>query len=184
MADLATAEELREFLQQTEDELPDSRAELILVGVEGLIRDYTGRSFAETDGGAELVDGSGTIVMILPGTPVSAVESIVEDPDGAAVELVAGTDFEWSADGILRRLDGGRWFRRFRYYEVTYTRGYDAVPAAVKLVTLRVAARAVVNPEGLTQESAAGWSGGYGFDEARFAALAPPDRRELEPYRL
>lgn len=183
MAGLATAAELREFLRQTEEELPEGRADLILEGVSGLIRDYTGRTFEAAGDATERVDGSGTIVLLLPSTPVADVSAVVEDPDGDALELAAG-DFEWSADGILRRLDGGRWLRRFRYYEVTYDSGYDTVPDTVKLVTLRVAARAIVNPEGLTQESAGGYAAGYGFDESRFAALAPADRRELEDYRL
>lgn len=182
MARLATAAELRSFLDQTADELPDPRAELLLDLVSGSVEAYAteiaGRRFTVTDDETIRVDGSGTSILLLPGLPVTDVAAVIQDPDDTNETLAVG-DWEWSPDGILRRLNG-RWVRRFRYYAVTYSHGYDTVPDGVKLVVLRVAARATVNPEGLTQESAGGWAGGYGVDDSRFAGLTAIDLRELD----
>lgn len=175
MAALASVAELRDFLQIPE--LPEAPAELALNGVSALVRGACHRAFATTEDEVIYLAGSGSYSMLLPKLPVAAVSEIIEAPGDAVYEreLVEGINFEWDEDGLLRRLDGGRWIGRLRYYKITHSHGDAAVPDDVKMLVLRVCARAVVNPEGLTQEAAAGYSAAFGFDETRLAALSQPD---------
>lgn len=191
---LASPEDLREFLELPAGEgaLTSSRATLLLGQVSGLVLSYCHRDRFTVDPAgsgddgtiSELVDGTGSRDLLVARTPLLEVVSVVEDPRGAATELLEGTGFEWSAHGILERIDGSLWRRRFRWYEVLYRAGFEAVPPAVELVVLRVAARAVTNPEGLATESGGGYVSGFAFDETRLPTLAPADRRDLDPYRL
>jgi hypothetical protein len=74
---------------------------------------------------------------------------------------------------------------RRRWYVVVYARGV-AFPrlANVRNVILRVGARAVENPEGLTQENEVNYSNAYGFDDTRLPTLTDADRARFYPYRL
>lgn len=174
MASLATVAELRTFLRMPE--LPEAPAQQALDGVSALVRAACGREFAATVDEVAYLDGSGTYSLLLPRLPVSAVTEILENPGDATYELalVAGTNYEWNADGMLRRIDGSPFIRRLRFYKVTYSHG-TAVPDDVKMLVLRVCARAAVNPEGLAQENAAGYGSTFGFDSTRLAVLSPPD---------
>lgn len=181
---LATADELRTFLKLPG--LTTAQAELALGAVSARVLGYTRRAWQAVDGDAIRVAGTGAPFLLLPKLPVRDLVSLVEDPDGEAVSLdVAGADrlVEWDEDGIVRRIDGGIFARRLRYYAVTYNHG-EAAPADVKLVVLRVCARAVINPEGITQESVSGYGASFGFDTTRLAVLSDADRRELADYRV
>lgn len=175
MHNLASAVELRLFLELDETELPDDRAELILSVVSGLVRDEAHQLFDQVETDEVVLDGTGTDVILLPQLPVADVASVEEN--GTA--LVDGTDYDWSTNGVLRRLNGS-WVRRARYYTVVYSHGYANPPDGLKGIVLRVAARVVDNPEGLVQEAIGGYSAGYRFDPA---ALNDADKRALDPYR-
>lgn len=184
MAPLATAEELRTFLKLPG--LTDAQADLALGAVSARVRGYTRRSWEAVDGDEIRLAGTGAPLLLLPRLPVRALTSLVEDPDGGAVALaVTGADrlVEWDEDGIVRRIDGGIFPRRLRFYAVTYNHG-EAPPEDVKLVVLRICARAVINPEGLTQENVSGYGSTFGFDTTRLAVLAPADKSELAEYRV
>lgn len=182
---LAEPAELRRWLELDDtdvDALSEERATLLLEGASSSVLAFCKRStFAEVE--AEVVlDGNGAFELLLPGAPVVALAAVTEDPAGEALDLL--DDVEWSADGILRRLSGGRFARRFRWYGVTFTHGYPAIPEAVRNVVLRVAARAVGNPEGLATEGVGGYNAGFAFDDTRLPTLSAPDRRELGPFAL
>lgn len=178
MPALATPDELRDFLQVPE--LPAAAAQLALDGVSELVCAACHRDFAATVGDVFYLDGSGSSSLLLPKLPIIDVTEVLEAPGDAAYErtLVAGTNFEWNEDGLVRRIDGLPWIRRLRFYKFTVDHG-TAVPDDVKLLILRVCARAVVNPEGLTQEAAAGYSSAFGFDPTRLASLSEPDLAAL-----
>lgn len=74
-----------------------------------------------------VLDGNGRESILLPAAPVTAVSAVALD--GTA--LVEGTDFQWSADGYLRRL-GGLWPGRLRCLEVTYSHGYAEIPEDIQ----------------------------------------------------
>lgn len=183
MAPLATAAELRTYLKLAEARLADDRAELILEGVSDAVRKYTRRTFDLAEDDALRVAGTGTPVLLLPELPV-AVTAVVEDPDGVGTALDgpdgASPAWEWDPAGILWRTDGGVWAARARWYLVTYDHGAATVPAGVKLVVLRAAARAVGNPDDRGQETMAGYAATYnGAGE-----LTEADRAALDDYSL
>lgn len=175
MATLATAAELRLFLEVDVGDLPDDRANLILSVVSGGVRDEAHQLFDQVETDEIELDGSGTRVLLLPQLPVTDVATVLED--GTA--LTEGTDYDWSTSGVLTRLNG-QWTARARRYTVTYSHGYATPPDGLKGIVLRVAARVVDNPEGLVQEAIGGYSAGYRFDPA---ALNDADKRALDPYR-
>lgn len=187
MVSLVTAGELRTYLQLDPDdvtELPAAVADQAIAGVSGLVLTYCRRAtFAVVEVTARL-NGNGAREILLPGAPVTEVASVVEDPAGSATGLTVGSDVDWSEDGILERV-GGRFARRRRWYEVTFSHGYaDGTPDDVKLVVNRVATRAITNPEGLATEGVGGYNAGFAFDETRLPTLSRPDRRDLDEYRL
>ena len=194
MEQLASAEQLRTWLQldgSDETSLPTNVADQALAGVSALVLRHCLRAsigtFRATEETVRLT-GSGGGEMLLPGAPVLAVAELVEDPDGAATALVAGTDFDWDEHGIVERR-GGVFVRRRRWYRVRFTHGFvldegEMAPPDVVTVVLRVAARAISNPEGLATEGVGGYNAGFAFDETRLPTLSAPDRRDLDPYRL
>lgn len=179
MVALATIEELRNFLD--DQEIPDAQGNLMLDAASGLARSYTGQVFDAVADDVVLLDGSGTGVLLLPQVPVTDVAALVEDPRGAARALIEGTDFEWSADGILRSL-GAPFALRFRWYEATNSHGYAAIPDGLKAIVLRVAARGVTNPEALRQETIGRYAWTAGGETAGLGLYAP-DLRELDAFK-
>lgn len=77
------------------------------------------------------LDGTGRRSLLLPATPVTAVSDV--ELDGEA--LAEGTDYEWSADGILRRL-GCQWPDRLRCVTGVYSHGYQVVPDDIAEVVI------------------------------------------------
>lgn len=180
MAPLATAAELRTFLEVDADTLPDGRADLILAGVSGTIRAYTGQHFDQVNAEEIVLDSIGSSVLLLPQLPVTAVTAVADLEDATAT-FVVPDDYRWSELGILRRTGGQRWAEGLRRYQVTYSHGYATIPDDLKLIVLRAAARATANPEGLTQESMGNYSASWGMS---VAGLTDIDRRDLDRYRI
>lgn len=182
MPSLATADDLRDYLEVSFGELDDERANVILDTVEGTILGYCNRtSFAVVDDDEVTLDGSGSDVLLLPSYPVTAVAIHDRLLD---VDLVDDVDFEWTSRGILRRLHGRKWSPRARAYEIVFTHGYATLPPVLKGVSLRIAARAVVNPESLTSEDAEGYSARFAIDDSRLATVSTADRRDLDPLKV
>lgn len=181
MTALASVEALRLFLD--DPTLPEERAALLLNIASGEVRAFCGQSFDLVTDDEAILDGTGTRVVTLPELPVLDVSLIEEGAGGARTEL-AGPEatrpaWEWSEDGVLRRIDGAVWRRRFRWLRAVYSHGFDPIPDELVGVVLRVAARGADNPEGIRQEAlgrysytAAGESAGIG--------LFGPDRATLE----
>jgi hypothetical protein len=188
VADLVTPEELGDFLKIPN--LDAGNAAPVIAGVSAAVRRYTGRAWEKVDDEVVRLEGNGSSSLLLPKLPVRDVSSIVEDPDGrfgTPVTLSLDVQVEWDETGRVRRVDGGIFLRRLRFYEVTYSHGLETgetVPGDVKLVVLRVCARGAVNPEGLAQESVTGYTAVFGQDATRLAVLSPPDERELDAYRV
>jgi hypothetical protein len=190
MVMLASADDLRSYLGITSIDLADARADLLLAGVSGLVLDYCNRpSFDVVTDEVVRLNGSGIPILLLPSFPVQGVTSVVENPDslsgGTPHDLITPTNYiDWSDDGVIERVDGAMFLRRRRWYEVTYSHGYAGVPDSVKLLVLKVSARAVVNPEQLATEAIGTYTVGYAPDETRLPSLSDADRRDLAPYRL
>lgn len=179
---LASVDDLRAFMD--DETIEEARAELLLRVASGEVRAATGLGFTYVEGDVFLLDGSGGREMLLPTAPVAGVVSLVEAP-GRDLELELEEDdhFEWSSDGILRRLDGGIFRRRFRYYRAVVDHGFEEIPPEVVGVVLRAAGRTLDNPEAMRQETI----GRYSYTKAGEAAgvgLYAPDLADLAPYMI
>ena len=103
------------------------------------------------------LDGNGKESLLLPAAPVTAVASV--ELDGEA--LAEGTDYEWSADGFLRRV-GGCWPDRLRCVDVVWSHGYEPIPEDVsEVVADQARAQYAVRP-GLTSMTVGGQSVAFG----------------------
>lgn len=180
---LAEAQALRTLLELTDDDnADDALLELCLRNASGVVIGYTGSTFALVAEDEVLLDGRGSTLLLLPQLPVNDVLEVVEAP-GDDSETVLFSDelatplVEWSSSGMLRRVDGGVFARRFRWYRVVYSHGLAIVDDAVRDVVLRVAARSFTNPEEVRQETIGRYS--YTRDSAA-AKLSEAEKASLD----
>lgn len=163
----ATPADLASFLQVPS--VDTASATLILQLVADEIDAYIGQSLAQVVVVGALLDGpaAGSSELVLPGFPVTAVDSIeVQEPDGVTWTLLAeGTDYHWSASGVVTRIYSTfdpndpvnpQWPTWARSIRAGYTRGNAAVLGQIKGVNLSAAARMFVNPAGLQSERIGG----------------------------
>jgi hypothetical protein len=183
MASLATIDDLEARLGSTVDE---DRAQAVLDDVSATVRAYTGQNFTLEETTARLRARDGRVR--LPQRPVTDV-SAVTNVEGSTLV------FSWDAgDSVnLAGFEDARAFEvvpfttRTPWVDVTYTHGYETVPADVVAVVCQMAGRAygrTPDTTGVTQESIAGYSYSVGA-----AAAAGPmgmlsdERRVLDLYR-
>jgi hypothetical protein len=154
-----------------------------------MVEQFIGRDVAQVEDDVEVIDGTGTSHIQLRHWPVSAVSTVVEEDE----ELVANDDYEWSADGYVRRISNNcvsvpsgwtcdnqhRWTRKLRAIEVTYTHGYATIPDVIRLVTAQAAARILDTPSTIKQESI----GGYSVTYTAGAPLQATELQMLERFR-
>lgn len=107
------------------------------------------------------VDGNGSQTVLLPAAPVTAVSELLLDD----VELIEGTDFNWSADGYVRRL-GGCWPDRLRCLQVTYSHGYDEVPEEISEAVIDRARLLYAVKAGVQNMQVGGITVGFGQQSA------------------
>ncbi|WP_435112025.1 hypothetical protein [Nocardiopsis synnemataformans] len=116
-------------------------------------------SFTPVNGDVLWLNGDGSTTLLLPACPVRAVTAV--EIDGQALD--AG-DFEWSAEGVLRRWS--RWPDRLRSVKVTCDHGYEVVPEDVQAVVLEQAEAAWNIVKGVTSVSVDGQSTTFGTQSA------------------
>lgn len=147
---------------------------------------------------------AGKRALLLPELPIWSVTLVEQrtSADDDWAELVEGTD--WEADlaaGMIWR--GGHGWPRFGWglgceVRVTYTHGWldptvdygsvavpsdcGPIPAGMRAVILRVAARAHGNPHGVRQETVGRWSASYGGENPG-PYLSGDDRRVLSQWK-
>jgi hypothetical protein len=112
-------------------------------------------------GDAVTLDGNGRTSLLLPTAPVVAVTSVLLD----GVALVYRTDFDWSADGFLRRL-GGCWPDRLRCVDVVYDHGYEPVPEDIAEVVIDQARSLYRIEPGIQTKTVGGQSVTFGVQSA------------------
>lgn len=124
--------------------------------------------------------GGGKITR-LPACYVSSITSVTEDGE----ELTSG-QYEWRADGLLRRAQFRNWSPAWSAIEVVYTAGFniDAVPdlaATICAITEGVLAVSA----GVVSESADGVSISYSANASSIAAaLTAAQKDALEIYKV
>lgn len=107
------------------------------------------------------MDGNGCETLLLPVAPVVAVGSVKLDGE----LLVDGTDYSWSADGYLRRLQGC-WPDRLRCVDVVYDHGYDPIPEDIQEVVIDQARAMFRIDPGVQTKTVGGQSVTFGVQAA------------------
>lgn len=123
------------------------------------------------------LDGNGMESLLLPAAPVLAVDSVTLD----GVALTAGEDYDWSADGFLRRL-GGCWPDRLRCVQGLTDHGYAVIPEDIQEVVIDQA-RAMYRLEpGIAAKTVGGQSVQFGTQAA--IGVTAQWTAAVERYRL
>lgn len=168
----ATPADLASFLQVPS--VDTASATLILQLVADEIDACIGQSLIQVIVTGALLDGpaAGSSQLVLPGFPVTAVDSIeVQEADGTWTLLAEGTDYHWSTSGVVTRIFSTfdpndpvnpQWPTWAQSIRASYTRGNPTVLGQIKGVNLSVAARMFVNPSGLQSERIGGMDLRYG----------------------
>src|SRR5262245_32692258 len=152
--------------------------DLVLQLVSDEIDGYLGRTLTQQTFTGVLLDGPapGSSTLLLPAYPVASIDALQILPvlTEPWVDLVAGQDYLWSANGIVTRISSCYqpdnpvapfWPRYPQSIQVTYTGGYadDQVPGVVRAVALSAAARIVANPAALQSERIGSYEVRYGM---------------------
>lgn len=149
-----------------------ARAAALIADVSAVIEAYTGRVFTTTESTTALPVRCGTVT--LPHGPVSAVDAVV-DADDVAVE------FEWET-GRTFTIEGD-----YTAVTVTYTHGWDDVPAAIKAVAAQMVGRSLGTTSamsGVTQTSLGSYSETIGSAAgAGPLGILPDERAILDIYK-
>jgi hypothetical protein len=151
----ATTDDLADVLGYEVDP-EDAQALAALDAATALIQAYTGQTIEQVADDVITLDGSGTRVLLLPELPVTNVASVSVDG-----EALAATDYQWSADGYLRRTGSATWPADLRSVEVEYTHGYAVLPALIVSLTAKLAARHLEVPTAVRQEAIGAYSTTY-----------------------
>lgn len=117
----------------------------------------------------------------LPAKLVTAVASVSED----GAELAAG-QYEWRADGLMRRACFRNWTQSWGGVAVNYSAGFepDAVPDLLG-ACCRIAEAVMAVPVGVSQETAGGVNVSYMATASSIASsMTDQMRASLAPYRL
>lgn len=150
------------------------RAAFLLERASDSVRDDVGQRIDFTADDVCELTGNGERVLVLPELPVTAVGAVTVD--GTAV-----TDWTWRRSGVLRRWAGWPFDSAVA---VTYSHGYQVIPAVAHDVTITAAARAYLNPGQLLSENAGAAQVGYGSALGRSVlGLTDDEKRRLDPLR-
>lgn len=152
----------------------DATAELALSLASDAVRAYCRQDVSQATT-TEVLEGTGSTLLMLAQTPVSSVGLV--KVDGTTVESSAYAFTQFGA--LYRKV--GTWPGVFSRIEVTYTHGWPEVPGPVKAATLSVAARIIDSPAGVRQETIGAYSVTY---TNGVPALLETETLSLDPYRL
>lgn len=147
---LADPAELAEVLGVAADDVR------LVAAVRAASRRFRGAAtaaFEAADAGEVWCNGDGTVTLLLPVWPLRAVATV--EIRGEAV-----TDYEWSAEGILRRTRG--WPDGLRSVRVVCDYGFEQVPEDVQEVVLDAAEARWNTKRGLQSLSVDGQSVTFG----------------------
>lgn len=173
MTSLATLEDVEAVLGRDIAGSELLRIERLLEMASRKVRVYTGQTFdvVENDVVALQTDFAGGVR--LPQRPVTAVSSVV-----VLGETVDPDTYEWTSQGTLVRTYGF-WSSTVT---VTYSHGYETIPADVAQVVAELAAAKLTAPEGnVRSESIGSYSVSYGDSPA--TELTDDQRKLLDQYR-
>ncbi len=117
----------------------DTEIDNLIPKVSALVKTYCNRSFVDyIDEAKTEVFNGGNGFFILSETPVVSIQSIGYSTDYGQTytDLVEYTDWVLDQNMYIVCLNPYGWPQRIRGYKVTYTAGYETVPADLKLAVL------------------------------------------------
>lgn len=197
MADFCSIEDVEEWLQIDIPEGKEGSASRAIAEASASIRNYCRQDFDEVEDDEATLDGTGTSKLLLPQLPVTEVTEVLVDD-----EALESDDYVLGQHGILHRV-GARWPAGIQNVIVTYSHGYDEIPADVAAICARAAGRAY--QAGLRAEESGGVPGiastnlgDYGVSFASEGGagqegilgasaahlLLPSEKRILDAYRV
>lgn len=195
MTALATADDLAARFGRDLTPAEEARAEALLADASAMIRAFTGQDFAVVDDDQVTLRGQGGTVR-LPQRPVTAVTSLIAIGGDGAPDV---TVIDWIWDGIDQiRIGEGSfvinlpaiWWDDDGYpgtYRITYSHGYETVPADVVAVVCGMVMRTLTAPTmagGVRSETIGPYS--YQLDAAGTGIsvmMTDTDRKALKRYR-
>lgn len=135
--------DLQHYLRLPDGSIDEDTADIALDGACQVVRDYCDQNLETTVVTDALVDGSDIDELVLPNFPIQPGESseptVTIYADGTLVDEAA---YDVDLDsGIVTKNDGSVWNLGTKNVKVSYTYGYDVVPASVRLMSLQVAIR-------------------------------------------
>jgi hypothetical protein len=175
MDEFVTLDELAAYLspRAPRDLSADVLAGLAVAGAAERIQTETGQDLIPADATAVFaIDGRYRDELLIPQGPVLAVDEVRIDDE---VTL----DWRLQTGGILRSTDG--YFPLGSTVEVDYSRGYDPVPADLRLLAVTLAARAY--QQGLARQEATG-SSSITYSVASSLDLSGGEKALLAKYRM
>jgi hypothetical protein len=188
VANLATVADLEARLGRAFDPAETARAEGLLAGVSARVRSYTGQQFEQATSTDRVRVRNGRLT--LPQRPVTDVSDIT-DVDGSTVPFTwyAGSTIILGTSGYppIHPIEAA-WYGRLReWVDVTYTHGYDDIPADVLEVVCQMVLRAFgtdPSASGIGQESVEGYSYSFGAAGAAGAVgMLNDEKAALDVYR-
>lgn len=194
MAALASAEELEARLGRDLTAAESARAEALLDDASAMVRGYTRQTFDLVEDDVMVLRAQGGEIR-LPQRPVTSVTAVVAVGGNDLLPDVPITDWVW--DGLdLLRVGGGAcvinlpevwWADEDGYpgtYRVTYSHGYETVPADVVRIVCGMVLRTLTAPTmagGVTSESVGPYS--YRIDQpgtGLSVSLSAADKKDLD----
>lgn len=203
----ATVDKLATLLGRTFDATEEAQAQLVLALAGAAVQVECGQSFGLVTGDVVLLDGSWDRDLELPERPAVAVHSV--SINGSALDASSWT---WNGRQTLRRgfpftigvddwrdddgyigglpLEGAigpytmHWSGPKSVIQVNYDHGLptEGLPASLELVSLSVARRNMVNPDGVSMEMLGAYQVQYGATAAGFE-LTDGEKRILKPLK-
>lgn len=146
-----------------------------LYAASGQVRTYCGWAISYEDHAEVVVDSDGGRVVTVPCLHLTEVHEV----EAGGALMTEGTDYEWSASGVLLRY--ACWPRALRGVRVVYSGGYVAIPPELSAVVCGLAGRLSV-PAGV-----ASWSVGaqtVTFNSESSPGLASVEESILDRYKI
>jgi hypothetical protein len=184
---LATLDDLQDRIGRVLEGDDVTRALAILDDASAAVRSYTGQTISEATTTDRLQPRRG--LLRLPQRPVTAVAS-VQNTDGIDVSYTwdHGSTVNLGGYGFLNSFEVEPFRNQRMWLDVTYTHGWETVPADIIAVVCQIAGRAYGRPledTGLQSESIAGYS--YSLGSAAAAGglgMLNDERAVLDRYRI
>jgi len=131
---LATVDQMAEVCPT---QAADPNAQVWLDQATALLQALTGQQLLPATDERVLLDSPGGNVLLLPEVPVTDVAQVrVKGVD------YTGGEYEWSTDGMVRVVGAcASWPRGYQAVEVTYSHGFDPIPADLALAAATLACR-------------------------------------------